>query len=164
MTDDDAQLTALFQRMCQAWTDGDAQAYGTCFTSDSDYVSFDGTRAVGREPMVEAHDRLFRGVLTGSSLVGQIESIRYLGADVAVVHATGSVLVAWRSRLPKGRLSRQTLVATRTEDGWRFAALQNTRVRPMQIPAPDSLPARAAQQMVRIAGALGLGGAHPRPL
>ncbi|MGH3903151.1 MAG: SgcJ/EcaC family oxidoreductase [Pseudonocardiaceae bacterium] len=151
---DDAQLTALFQRMCQAWTDGDAHAYGDCFTADSDYVSFDGTRAAGRDPMVEAHDRLFRGVLTGSALVGQIESIRYLDTDVALVHATGSVLVAWRSRLPKRRLSRQTLVATRTEDGWRFAALQNTRVRPMQIPAPDSFPARAARRMVRISGAL----------
>lgn len=156
---DDAQLTALFQRMCQAWTDGDAHAYGDCFTADSDYVSFDGTRAAGREPMVEAHDRLFRGVLTGSALVGQIESIRYLDADVALVHATGSVLVAWRSRLPKRRLSRQTLVATRTADGWRFAALQNTRVRPMQIPAPDSFPARAARRMVRISGALRLGAA-----
>jgi len=150
---DDAQLTALFQRMCQAWTDGDAQAYGACFTADSDYVSFDGARVVGREPMVEAHDRLFRGVLTGSSLVGEIESIRYLGADVAVVHATGSVLVAWRSRLPKRRLSRQTLVATRTDDGWRFAALHNTRVRPLQIPAVDSFPARAVRQLVHLSRA-----------
>lgn len=153
-TNDDARLTVLFRRMCQAWTDGDAQAYGDCFTADSDYVSFDGTRAAGRAPMVEAHDRLFRGVLTGSSLVGQVESIRYLGADVALVHATGSVLVAWRSRLPKRRLSRQTLVAVRTEDGWRFAALHNTRVRPMLIPAPDSFPARAARHMVRLADAL----------
>lgn len=151
MTDDE-QLTDLFRRMCQAWTDGDAQAYGACFTADSDYVSFDGTRAAGREPMVQAHDRLFRGVLTGSSLVGEIESIRYLGGDVALVHATGSVLIAWRSTLP-----RQTLVATRTMDGWRFAALHSTRVRPVQIPAPDSFPARAVRQMVRIADALGLG-------
>ncbi|MGH3942178.1 MAG: SgcJ/EcaC family oxidoreductase [Pseudonocardiaceae bacterium] len=156
MTDDE-QLTDLFQRMCQAWTEGDAQSYGDCFTEDSDYVSFDGTRAAGRAPMVEVHDRLFRGVLNGSSLVGQIESIRYLGADVALVHATGSVLVAWRSRLPKRRLSRQTLVATRTADGWLFAALQNTRVRPVRIPAPESFPARAARRMVRVAGALGLG-------
>ena len=146
----DAQLTALFERMCQAWTDGDAQAYGACFTADSDYVSFDGARAIGRAPMVDAHDRLFRGVLTGSSLVGQIESIGYLSGDVALVHATGSVLVAWRRRLPKRRLSRQTLVATRTPDGWRFAALHNTRVRPMQIPAPDSFPARAARRMARL--------------
>lgn len=68
-------------------TDDDAQDYGDCFTADSGYVSFDGTRAIGRAPMVDAHDRL----LSGSSLVGQVESIRYLGTDVAVVHATGSV-------------------------------------------------------------------------
>lgn len=157
---DDAALHELFDRMCQAWTDGDAQAYGECFTPDSDYVSFDGARAVGREPMVAAHDRLFRGVLTGSRLVGRIESIRYLAADVALVHATGSVLVAWRTQLPKRRLSRQTLVAVRTDDGWRFAALQNTRVRPMEIPEPDSFPGRAARRMVRITGAMGLGGAR----
>lgn len=159
---DDAQLTALFRRMCQAWTDGDAQAYGACFTPDADYVSFDGARAAGREPMVAAHDKLFRGVLTGSALIGEIESIRYLSPDIALVHATGSVLLAWRLRLPKRRLSRRTLVATRTEDGWRFAALHNARVRPMQIPAPDSFPARAARQMVRLAGALGVGGAGAR--
>jgi uncharacterized protein (TIGR02246 family) len=156
MTDDE-QLTILFEQMCQAWTNGDAQAYGACFTADSDYVSFDGTRVAGREPMVQAHDRLFRGVLTGSSLVGEIESIRYLGDDVALVHATGSVLLAWRSTLPRRRLSRQTLVATRTIGGWRFAALHNTRVRPVQIPGPDSIPAWAVRQMVRIADALGLG-------
>ena len=152
---DDAELTELFRRMCQAWTDGDAQAYGECFTADSDYVSYDGTRAIGREPMVDAHDRLFRGVLTGSTLVGEIESIRHVSDGVALVHANGSVLVAWRSRLPKRRLSRQTLVAIRTTDGWRIAALHNTRVRPVQIPAADSFPARAARRLVRISAALG---------
>lgn len=161
MTDDTA-LHALFDRMCGAWTDGDAQEYGECFTADSDYVSFDGARAVGRAPMVEAHDKLFRGVLTGSKLVGEIESIRYLSPDVALVHATGSVLVAWRSRLPKRRLSRQTMVAVRTDGGWRVAALQNTRVRPLPIPAPDSVPSRAARRLVRITGALGLGGRTPQ--
>ena len=44
---DDQQLRALFQRLCQAWTDGDAEAYGACFTADCDYVSFDGTRRTG---------------------------------------------------------------------------------------------------------------------
>lgn len=159
MTDDEA-ITDLFARMCRAWTDGDARAYGECFTDDSDYVSFDGARAVGREPMVRLHDDLFRGVLFGSSLLGEIESVRYLGPDVAVVHATGSVLVAWRSRPPKGRLSRQTMVAVRTPDGWRFAAFHNTRVRPLRVPVAGSFPARAARGMVRAARALHLGAAR----
>ena len=43
---------------------------------DCDYVSFDGYREQGRDAMVESHDRLFRGVLFGSALVGRVESIR----------------------------------------------------------------------------------------
>ena len=98
---DEQELKALFQRLCQAWTDGDAAAYGACFTADCDYVSFDGTRAHGRESVVESHDKLFRGVLFGTALVGDIEAIRYIANDVAVLHGNGSVLVAWRSKLPK---------------------------------------------------------------
>jgi uncharacterized protein (TIGR02246 family) len=45
----DAALHELFDRMCTAWTAGDAAAYGDCFTEDSDYVSYDGTRRAGAE-------------------------------------------------------------------------------------------------------------------
>lgn len=107
--------------------------------------------------MVEAHDRLFRGVLFRTSLIGEVESIRYLADDVALVHATGSVLVPWRSRLPKRRLTRNTVVAVRTEAGWRFSAMHNGRVRPLRIPDPESLPARVARGMALAGQALGIG-------
>ncbi|RKN50911.1 SgcJ/EcaC family oxidoreductase [Micromonospora endolithica] len=157
MTSDDHAITTLFHHLMQAWTDNDAVAYAGCFTEDADYVSYDGTRAVGRAPMQHAHDQLFRGVLAGSALVGGIESIRYLNNDVAVIHGTASVLMPWRSTLPKRRLSRQTLVAVRAEEGWRFTALHNGRVRPVSIPAPDSPPARMAKAMGRLAHRLGVG-------
>lgn len=157
MTNDDAQIQNLFDDMLLAWTRGDAHGYGACFTEDSDYVSYDGTRAEGRQPMVDSHDKLFRGVLHGSALVGEVESIRYLSNDVAVVHATGSVLMPWRRSLPKGRLSRQTLVVVRGGNGWQVAALQNGRVRPVTVPQPDSFPAKASRTMSRIAPALGIG-------
>lgn len=69
---DDEQLTALFDRMCRARTEGDAQAYGACFTPDCDYVSFDGTRTLGRAQVAASHDKLFRGVPFGSALVGEV--------------------------------------------------------------------------------------------
>ncbi|MEY7974104.1 SgcJ/EcaC family oxidoreductase [Saccharomonospora xinjiangensis] len=153
----EAEVRSLFDRMCEAWTSGDADAYGELFTEDSDYVSFDGTRATGRAPMVESHDRLFRGVLAGTALVGKVESVRFLSDDVALVHGTGSVLVAWRSTLPKRRLTRNTIVCVRTPVGWRIAAIHNGRVRPLTIPSPDSVPARMARTLVRLARALGLG-------
>jgi uncharacterized protein (TIGR02246 family) len=155
-TENDRAITALFERMCAAWTAGDAEAYGSCFTEDADYVGYDGIRAK-RGPMVAAHDRLFRGVLANSALVGTVESIRYPRHDVAVVHATGSVLMPWRSRLPKRRLSRQTMVAVKDGDRWRFTAFQNSRVRPVRVPEPDSFPARASRRLGSLARALGRG-------
>ena len=154
---DDAQLTALFERLLATWTAGDAVAYGSCFTDDCDYVSYDGTRARGREPMVESHDALFGGVLTGSALVGEIESIRYPAPDVALVHGLASVLVAWRTAVPRRRLTRTTVLAVRTPQGWRIRSITNSRVRPIAIPGRDSVPAHLARALVRAAAALGIG-------
>jgi uncharacterized protein (TIGR02246 family) len=153
MNDDD-QLHALFQRLLSSWTAGDARAYGESFTPDSDYVSYDGTRAHGVQPMVDAHDRLFSGVLKGTALVGHIDSIRYLSPDIALIHGFASVLVAWRTTLPKRRLTRTTIVAVRTSQGWRITSINNARVRPIGIPGPDSLPSRMARLLVRLTAAL----------
>ncbi|MFK4223062.1 SgcJ/EcaC family oxidoreductase [Streptomyces sp. NPDC019890] len=159
----DARIADLFERFMHAWTEGDAVAFGACFTEDSDYVSYDGTRAVGRVAHQANHDRLFRGVLTGSALVGEIEAIRYVTPDVAIVYGTASVLMPWRSRLPKRRLSRQTIVVVNTDDGWRISAIHNGRVRPVTVPAPDSMPSRMSQAMTRTARYLGLGRATASP-
>lgn len=160
VTDDDP-ITALFNRLCQAWTDGDAAAYGSCFTADCDYVSFDGYHERGREPIVASHDKLFRGVLYGSALVGDVESIRHLRDGVAIVHGTGSVLVAWRRHLPRRRRTRNTMVAVRGGDGWQFTAMHNGRIRPVGVPEPDSAPARIARTLVRTSRQIGLGRGGP---
>lgn len=160
-TSDDAEITALFERMCAAWTAGDARTYAACFTEDCDYVSYDGYRAHGRPAVVDSHDKLFAGVLYGSKLVGDVESIRHLDPDVALVHATGSVLVAWRTKLPRRRLTRNTIAAVRTAEGWRFAAIHNGRIRPVGVPEPDSVPAKVARGLVRTTAKLGIGG-QPR--
>lgn len=154
---DDSALRGLFDDLMRTWTDNDATAYAALFTADSDYVSYDGTRAIGRDEHRANHDKLFRGVLAGSALVGELESIRYVTPDVAILHGTASVLMPWRSRLPKRRVSRQTLVTVRTERGWAITALHNGRVRPVTIPEPESFPSKMAQLMSRVARAFGRG-------
>ncbi|MEV6557518.1 SgcJ/EcaC family oxidoreductase [Nocardia sp. NPDC051756] len=156
-TTDDMAVKEVFQQLQRTWTANDAQAFGALFTEDSDYVSYDGTRAIGRNQHQHNHDQLFRGVLAGSALTGDLESIRYITPDVAVLYGTASVLMPWRSRLPKRRLSRQTLVLLRTENGWKITAIHNARVRPVTVPGPSSFPAKMSQLMARIARTLGLG-------
>jgi uncharacterized protein (TIGR02246 family) len=154
---DHDEIRALFDRACQAWSVGDAEAYGACFTDDCDYVSFDGHWERSRRAMVAAHDELFRGVLFGSRLIGEVDAIRPLHPDVALVHAHGSVLVAWRRHLPRRRSTRNTLVAVRGTQGWRIAAAHNGRIRPVGIPAADSIPARVAHLLDALSRTVGIG-------
>ncbi|MFI6708478.1 SgcJ/EcaC family oxidoreductase [Nonomuraea sp. NPDC050478] len=154
---DTAQIERLFADFLAAWTAGDAEAFGALFTDDSDYVSYDGTIARGRLEHERNHDKLFRGVLAGSALVGELESVRHLTPDVAVAHGTASVLMPWRTTLPARRLSRQTIVLARTAAGWKISAIHNGRVRPVTVPEPEAFPSKMSQLMARVARRLGLG-------
>jgi hypothetical protein len=57
--------------------------------------------------------------------------VRFLGSDVALVHATGGTIMRGKNMPSPERESIQTLVAVRNGDGWRFSAFHNTRVRPI---------------------------------
>ncbi|NUP13375.1 MAG: SgcJ/EcaC family oxidoreductase [Polyangiaceae bacterium] len=127
---------------------GNANAYAARFTSDSDYVAFDGSRHRGRDANVALHRPLFEGVLYGTRIIGEIESVRWVGSDVAVVHASGAVVWPWHRDVPSARRSRQTLLVVRQSEGLSIAAFHNTRVEPVRIP-PRWL-ARAFRFWVRL--------------
>jgi uncharacterized protein (TIGR02246 family) len=132
---DEQDIRALVSRMFDGWGRGDAAAYHADFTDDADYVSFDGARR-GRADSEQSHRDLFRTVLYGSRLVGEVESVRFVTPDVAVVHLTGSVAFAWQQRLKRRRLSRQTMVVVRRDGRWLVTAFHNTRVRPLSTTGP----------------------------
>ena len=121
-----AAVQALFAELIAAWGRGDGHAYGARFTDDADYVAFDGSHTRGRRVIAESHQKLFQTWLKGTRLTGQIERLRFLAPDVALVLATGATLVAGRD-LPV-RPSIQTLVAVKRDGVWRFAAFHNTRI------------------------------------
>ncbi|MEV0170331.1 SgcJ/EcaC family oxidoreductase [Streptomyces sp. NPDC050803] len=156
----ETEIHELFAEYCKTWTEGDSAGFGRLFTEDADYVSYDGSWAAGAAQLQDNHDKLFRGVIAGSAMVGQVESLRFITDSVAVLVGNGSVLMPWRSNLPKRRLSRQIIVCVRTPEGWRIAAIQNGRQRPVTIPEPDSMPSRMSQAMTRLAQRFGVGRAR----
>jgi uncharacterized protein (TIGR02246 family) len=133
---DRAGIAALAQRMVEAWDAGDGARYGELFTGDCDYVAFDGTHLKGREQNALHHEALYRTVLKGSRLAFEGKpQIRFLSADIAVMHAMGSVLLPWQDRVTPRRRSYQNYVVVRgTDDCWRITAFHNTRYRPLRFP------------------------------
>lgn len=122
---DEQSIRELFQRLLDSWSDG--TAYAANFTQESDYVAFDGTHYKGREENAAVHQQLFNTWLKGTRLTGQIERIRFLHPEIAIVHATGGMLMTQQSTQAK-RPSIQTLVAVKQEGRWQFTAFHNSRI------------------------------------
>jgi uncharacterized protein (TIGR02246 family) len=124
------------------WTAGTgagAEAFVEPFDADCDFIAFDGTRCRGRDEIVRFHDQLFKTHLKGTRLIGDVTDVRFIGSDVAVVHAYGGTVPRGKSAAAPERDSVQTLVAIRQGGRWRFVAFQNTRVRPIGQNAPGTL-------------------------
>lgn len=122
--DEDA-IRALVDQQVKGWAAGDAAAYAGVFTADADYITFLGGHCVGRDAIASSYVPLFKKLLKGTQLRIDITQVRFLTADVALVHANASV-VKRRRRRNRRNTRVNTSVAVRTDGRWRFAASQNT--------------------------------------
>jgi uncharacterized protein (TIGR02246 family) len=130
-SDDEAAVRALYTRSMDGWNTGSGEAFAAPFAEDGHLVAFDGTHFKGRDEIVAFHQPLFETWLKGTRLVAEVESVRFLSPDVALMHVLGGTVMRGKSRPAPERDSIQTLVAIKRDGEWRLAAFQNTRVRPM---------------------------------
>jgi uncharacterized protein (TIGR02246 family) len=122
-TDDEIAIRSLLTRLHNAWARGDGAAYAQCFAEQSDYITFNGMHLHGRTENAALHGALFRGVLKGTKLSAEIESIELLSSSIALVHTAGS----GRKR------SYQTYVLVKSGADWLIRSFQNTRVQPLSV-------------------------------
>lgn len=132
MASDVSRVCALYAQLMEGWNRGSGEAFAAPFMKDGDLIGFDGVRFHGRDEIIRFHDPLFKEHLKGTRLVGEVTDVRFLGSNVAVMHARGGTIHPGHRRPAPERDSIQTLVAARDDDSeWRLVAFQNTRVRPM---------------------------------
>jgi uncharacterized protein (TIGR02246 family) len=93
---DTEPLRALYVRLMEGWNIGSAEAFAAPFADEFDFIAFDGVRFRSREELVRFHGPLFRTHLKDTRLVGAVTDIRFVGENVAVLHAHGGTI-------PKGK-------------------------------------------------------------
>ena len=128
---DVAEVRALYDRAMDGWNLGSGEAFAAPFADDCDFVAFDGVRFRGRDELIRFHDPLFKTHLKGTRLVGGVTDVRFLGSEVAVIHAFGGTVLRGQSAPAPARDSVQTLVAVKRNGVWQLVAFQNTRWRPI---------------------------------
>jgi uncharacterized protein (TIGR02246 family) len=136
---DTAAVCNLYARLMDGWNAGSAHAFAAPFAETFDFIAFDGTHFRHRDEIVRFHEPLFRTHLKGTRLVGEVTGVRFVGRDVAVMHARGGTILRGRAAPTPERDSVQTLVAVREDGTWNLIAFQNTRIRPIGLNARSTL-------------------------
>lgn len=127
LAEDEAAVRAFPLNMIAAWNAGDGAAFAAPFSETADFIAFEGTHLVGRRAIAEFHQRLFDTELAGTRLEGAVEFVRFLKADVAVMHARAATYLAGRAETTPSRNSMQIFVAVKQQTGWRVESLLNAR-------------------------------------
>lgn len=125
---DDAAVRAIVQGLEDTWNRHDMAAQAELFHEDGVFISWFGSRTVGRAAIRDMLARAHENVFGNSRQTKTIEGLTFLAPDVAVAHLYGTN--DGDSRQPdRTILSRNTIVVTKRDGVWRIFSFQNTRQR-----------------------------------
>lgn len=120
----DGEVRDLYARLLEAWNDRDAQAFAALFGEDGAMVGFDGSQAAG--PAIGEHlQPIFAGHPT-AAYVAHVREVRALASGVALLRAAAGMIPPGDEDLNPAVNTLQTLLAARSENGWRIVLFQNT--------------------------------------
>ena len=124
-TADEAAMRDAVKQMETGWNTKSGATFAKPFADDADYVVINGAYIKGRAAIENGHQRIFDTIYKDTNLTLSVKQIRFLRADVAVVHVEG------RRTGPTKELAQEavlTLTMTKEKQGWVIAAFQNTAV------------------------------------
>jgi uncharacterized protein (TIGR02246 family) len=107
-TDEERAVLAVLDEVYIAWADNDADAFVAPYARDATAVhsgAYMPNRDAIRATMVTA----FAGQLRGSKGIHDVQGIRFVGTDTAIVLSKGAILLAGQA---------WPAAASRTLDGW----------------------------------------------
>ena len=124
---DEAAIRESVKQMETGWNTKSGALFAKPFAEDADYVVINGNYLKGRAAIESGHQRIFDTIFKDTTLTLVVKQIRFLRADVAVVHVEGQ-RTGPSTDLNQGALL--TLTMTKEKQGWVIAAFQNTAVAP----------------------------------
>lgn len=119
------QIENTIKFMVDAWAQGDAQKFATPFTTDADFTVWYGLKLNGKEEIAFGHNIIFKSFYANTTWNLEIDKIRFLGEDTALVHASGSVTTKGDS-IPEEPDAIPLIVFNKVDGEWKIVALQNT--------------------------------------
>ncbi len=124
---DEAAIRESVKQMETGWNTKSGTVFAKPFAEDADYVVINGNYLKGRAAIESGHQRIFDTIYKDTNLTLVVKQIRFLRADVAVVHVEGH-RTGPANEPNQGAIL--TLTMTKEKQGWVIAAFQNTAIAP----------------------------------
>lgn len=121
---EDATVRGTLDTVYTAWADNDADAFVAEYAHDATAV-LPGAYLCNREAIRAAMVASFAGPLKGSKAVHDVQTIRFIGDDMAIVISKGAVVPAERTEPDEDSRSLETWVLTKRTGAWRIQAFHN---------------------------------------
>jgi uncharacterized protein (TIGR02246 family) len=116
-SDREQAVLATFDATAKAWADGDASAFAAWYSGDAT-VLLPGFYLRGRGEIDASMAAAFDGPLHGTRRVHSPQSVRFLGADTAIVVTRSATLFPGEADAPAERQDLATWVLTRQDFQW----------------------------------------------
>ncbi|MFI5929112.1 SgcJ/EcaC family oxidoreductase [Micromonospora sp. NPDC051543] len=125
VTDDQAAIAAVPQRIVAAWAAHDSDAFADVFVEDGVMI-LPGVLRQGREEIRAFMAEAFGGPYKGTQVTGQPLAIKSLDTGAAVLVTQGGVLAPGETTVPADRAIRASWVVVKRDEQWRLAVYQNS--------------------------------------
>jgi uncharacterized protein (TIGR02246 family) len=124
---DEEVIRSFHQAMNDAWNRASATDFAAPFTDTADFIAFEGTHLAGRAQIVAFHQPLFDTILQGSRLESEVQFVRFIGSELAVMHGFVRVTLPGQRQSTPSRNSMQLYVAIKRDGKWAVEAMLNAR-------------------------------------
>ncbi len=128
--DDTRAISALVEEYTRAFNAGDAGAVAATFTAGAVVINEEGERTLGRAAIRDQFAGSFKDA-PGSTIVLQIDSMRFLGQDTALEEGTATITPAKGADAPD--ISRFIAVYVRENGRWLQAAVRDEPVASLSV-------------------------------
>lgn len=122
---DEMEIRALYHQLLESWNTRNAAGFAALFTNDGSSIGFDGSMLDGPAEIKSSLSQIFAHHQT-APYVAKVRHVRFLTSHVAILRAVVGMVPPGQSDLNPAVNSIQTLTATKQDDQWRIALLQNT--------------------------------------
>lgn len=119
------EIEKLYKQLIDAWNNRDARGMAALFSDEGLQIGFDGSKVEGKKEIYLHLKPIFDDHPT-TPYVSKIQSIRFLGENVAILYAIAGVIPPGKTEMSSDLNAQQTLVARKTNGTWLIELFQNT--------------------------------------